>query len=96
MNDVPVTREVYRSRTLERNEIETRVTNVLRYYEKINLREFKFTQSFEELGLDSLEKTAIITSIEHEFNTLFSDNQFDHFETLDQIVKEMEKDPRII
>ena len=96
MNDVPVTKEVYRSRTLERNEIETRVTNVLRYYEKINLREFKFTQSFEELGLDSLEKTAIITSIEHEFNTLFSDNQFDHFETLDQIVKEMEKDPRII
>ena len=95
-NDQVITRQVYLSRTLERNEIEARVIKVLKYFEKVNLREFKFTQTFEELGLDSLDRTALITSIETEFNTLFTDNQFDNFENVEQIVREMEKDPKII
>ena len=95
-NDQNITRQVYLSRTLERNEIEARVISVLRYFEKVNLREFKFTQTFEDLGLDSLERIAVITSIETEFNTVFTDNQFDNFETLEQIVREMEKDSKII
>ena len=36
----------------------------------------------DEQGFDSLETTAILTSIEHEFHTIFEDRVFENFDTL--------------
>ena len=40
-----------------------------------------------DLGLDEFEQTAILTSIEHEFHTVFEDRVFEHFETLNEVKK---------
>ena len=48
-----------------------------------------------DLGLDSLERVALLTSFEHEFSTLWEDRVFDNLKNLSQIVDELEKDPTI-
>ena len=40
---------------------------------------------WEDQGIDSLEATALLTSFEHEFHTIFEDNVFDHFENFNQV-----------
>ena len=44
-----------------------------------------WTASFEKLGLDIYEQNAILTSIEHEFHTVFEDRVFESFDSFDQI-----------
>lgn len=71
---------------------------MLSEFEKVNLRQFSFAQSeFErDLKLDSLERTAMIVAIEHEFKTVFEDNVFDNFKSIDEIVTFLARDPMIL
>lgn len=46
----------------------------------------------KDLKLDSLEWTALITSVEHEFHTAFEDRLYVHFRTINDFINLMEKD----
>jgi acyl carrier protein len=78
---------------LDRTEIQARIYNLLRQFDFKPLEEIDFDGDYEkDLGLDSLEWTALVTSIEHEFNTAFEDTLYDHFRTINDFVKLIEKD----
>ena len=47
-----------------------------------DLHKLNWDASFDDLGIDSLEQTALLTSIEHEFHTVFEDRVFENFENL--------------
>ena len=58
---------------IERNEVEARIMKILSYFENINLKSFKWTDNFEkDLKMDSLDQTVLLTSVEEEFNIVFS------------------------
>ena len=40
----------------------------------------------KDLGLDSLDQTALLTEIESEFSTVFEDRVFENFTNLNQVV----------
>ena len=46
----------------------------------------------KDLDLDSLEWTALITSIEYEFHTVFEDRLYEHFRTINDFINLLEKD----
>lgn len=78
---------------LDRTEIQARIYNVLRELDLKPLEEIDFDADYEkDLGFDSLEWTAIVTSIEHEFHTVFEDTLFEHYRTINDFVKEIESD----
>jgi len=57
------------------------------------LEESDLSADYEkDLKLDSLEWTALITSIEHEFHTVFEDRLYEHFRNVNQFVNLLEKD----
>lgn len=62
------------------------------HFDKINIKTFKWTDSFKDLGLDSLETTALLTSIEAEFNTVFEDRVFENFKNLDEVIVMLQSD----
>ena len=76
---------IYDDRYLEKTEVETRIMFVIHNFHIMDLNNFDWFKKFEDLGLDSLEQTAIITSIEHEFNTVFEDKVFDNFTNFHQV-----------
>ena len=49
-----------------------------------------------DLKIDSLNLVALLTSIEHEFTTVFEDNVFEGVKTLDEVVTILMRDPKII
>ncbi|CDW73605.1 UNKNOWN [Stylonychia lemnae] len=75
--------------TLDETEIITRILFVLRNYYIYDLENFDWKKKFIDQGVDSLEQIALITSIEHEFHTVFEDRVFDHFENLEQIKEQV-------
>jgi len=78
---------------LDKTEIQARIYNLLREFDFKPLDDIDFDADYEkELGLDSLEWTALITSIEHEFHTVFEDSLYDHFRTINEFVYLIEKD----
>ena len=78
---------------LDRTEIHARVYNLLRQFDFKPLEEIDFDGDYEkDLGLDSLEWTALITSIEHEFHTVFEDTLYEHLRTINDFVELLEKD----
>ena len=48
--------------------------------------DFDLSTPFDELGLDSLDKVAFLTSVESEFQTLFEDNVFDNFRSSQDVI----------
>lgn len=82
---------------LERNEIEARIMRILSYFEKVDLRSFKWTDDFEkDLKMDSLDQTALLTSIEDEFTFVFEDRVFDNFRNLEDVIRYLVRDPMTI
>lgn len=49
-----------------------------------------------DLQLDSLNLVALLTSIEHEFTTVFEDNVFEGIRSLNEVVTLLMRDPKII
>lgn len=79
-----------------KSKIEARILKVCSNFEKINLKSLNWHGDIQkDLGLDSLERVALITSIEHEFTTVWEDRKFDNFRTLEQIVVDLSRDPQI-
>ena len=67
---------------LDESEVQTRISFVLHKFRTFDLHTLDWSKSFDDLGLDSLETTAILTSIEHEFHTVFEDRVFENFTSL--------------
>jgi acyl carrier protein len=60
------------------------------------LDKFEFSQDLrKDLNLDSLNITVILTSIEHEFTTVFEDTVFESVRNLEEIVTLLARDPKI-
>jgi acyl carrier protein len=70
---------------LDETEVQTRISFVLHNFRIFDLHKLDWDANFEKLGMDSLEQTAVLTSIEHEFHTVFEDRVFENFETLNQV-----------
>ena len=78
---------------LDETEIIARIYNNLRQFDFMDLDKIKFNADYEkELGLDSLDWNALLTSIEYEFNTLFNDNFYEHWRCLEDVVKALKGD----
>jgi acyl carrier protein len=72
---------------IPKGEIRTRMIHVLRHFDKIDLRMLDWEGDLEsDLGLDSLERIALITSVEHDFKIVFEDIYFDNIKSLDDMV----------
>ena len=67
---------------LDETEVQTRMSQILFGFKLFDLNTIDWDASFKDLGMDSLETTAVLTSFEHEFHTVFEDTKFDHFDTL--------------
>jgi acyl carrier protein len=65
---------------------------ILNQFQLYNLETLDWNKPFDEQGIDSLEATAVITSIEHEFHTIFEDNVFDNLECLNDVKKQLTSD----
>ena len=72
---------------LDESEVQTRISFVLHKFRTVDLHTLDWSKSFEDCGFDSLETTAILTSIEHEFHTVFEDRVFENFTSLQQVLK---------
>lgn len=73
--------------TKPKSEIKTRIIHVLRHFEKLDLKTIDWDADLEkDLKLDDLERIALITSVEHEFKTIFEDNFFDNIISLNDMV----------
>jgi NADH dehydrogenase (ubiquinone) 1 alpha/beta subcomplex 1 len=69
----------------------------VRDLEIINLRELRFDADLRsDLNIDSLNLVALLTSIEHEFTTVFEDNVFEGIANLNEVVTILMRDPKII
>ena len=68
--------------------------DVIEYYNYIILiLIFLIQADYEkELGLDSLEWTAVLTSCEYEFHSVFEDNLYDHWRTMNDVVSHIVMD----
>ena len=65
------------------SQIEARIYKVLKGFPKIDLKNINLKEDMiKDLGMDSLERVAVLVSIEHEFTTVFEDRLFDNFKTL--------------
>lgn len=83
---------------VQRHEVEARVYKCLHNFPRISLRTFSLEKSHIErdLKFDSLERINLITEIEAEFSTLFSESTFDNFDTVEDIVHFLSGDGKVM
>lgn len=87
---------------LERNEvaslstqIETRILKRLYHSELVDIHKFNFKMDLrKDLGLDSLNITALITEIEQEFTVVFEDKVFETVTNLNDLIYKISRDPK--
>jgi acyl carrier protein len=77
---------------LDESEVITRMMFVLHQFKLFDLATLNWQKPFSTQGIDSLESTAIITSVEHEFHTIFEDNVFDSFNNIDDVKRHIVND----
>ena len=77
---------------MDETEVITRMLFILKEMSIYDLEKVDWAAPFDQQGIDSLETVALLTSFEHEFHTIFEDNVFDHFETLDQVKQHLVND----
>ena len=70
---------------LEETEVITRMYHVFHQFRLFEIKNFDWKKSFKDHGLDSLEQTMLLTSIEHEFHTVFEDRVFENFKNFDEV-----------
>jgi len=61
------------------------MSQVIHKFRILDLHKLDWNSSFETLGLDIYEQNALLTSIEHEFHTVFEDRLFESFETFAEV-----------
>ncbi|KAJ3757350.1 hypothetical protein EV360DRAFT_84085 [Lentinula raphanica] len=70
---------------LSRSDIELRVLDVLKGFEKVDPAKLTTTASFEkDLGLDSLDAVEVVMAVEEEFMIEIPDEEADNIQTVDQ------------
>ena len=67
---------------LEPTEVHSRMSKILHSFALFDLHTLDWDAAFDKSGMDSLESTAVLTSFEHEFHTVFEDRIFENFRTL--------------
>ena len=77
---------------MDESEVVTRMMFVLNNFKAWDLKGIDFKKSFEDQGMDSLDSTAVLTSMEHEFHTIFEDHVFESFDSLEQVKKHLSND----
>lgn len=77
---------------LDESEIKARIYNLLRQFDFMDVKTFSFTEDYEKQGLDSLDWTALLTSIEYEFHTVFNDSFYEHWRTVQEAVDHLKQD----
>ena len=80
------------SEYMDETEVITRMMFILHKMSVYNLETLSWQANFDDQGIDSLEQIALLTSFEHEFHTIFEDNVFEHFATLDEVKKHLVND----
>mmetsp|Transcript_21214 Transcript_21214/g.15228 ORF Transcript_21214/g.15228 Transcript_21214/m.15228 type:complete len:135 (+) Transcript_21214:26-430(+) len=70
---------------LDESEVITRMLFILNNFAIYDLKTLDWSKNFSDNGIDSLESTAILTSFEHEFHTIFEDRVFENFENLNEV-----------
>ena len=70
---------------VDETEVQTRMSQVIHKFRILDLHKLDWNSSFEQLGLDIYEQNALLTSIEHEFHTVFEDRLFESFETFNEV-----------
>ena len=61
------------------------MSQVIFGFKLFELKGLNWNANFEDMGLDSLESTALITSFEHEFHTIFEDRVFESLDSLNEV-----------
>ena len=63
------------------------MSQVIYNFKILDLHKLNWDDEFDKNGIDEYEQTAILTSIEHEFHTVFEDRIFENFTTFNQVLK---------
>ena len=70
---------------LDESEVQTRISKVVHAFRLVDLHTLDWGAKYEQLGLDIYEWNAILTSVEHEFHTVFEDRMFESFYSLNEV-----------
>ncbi|ESK98291.1 acyl carrier protein [Moniliophthora roreri MCA 2997] len=79
---------------LPKQDIETRVLDVLKGFEKVDLTKLSTVSHFsKDLGLDSLDAVEVVMAVEEEFQIEIPDAEADEIQTVQQAIDYIAKTP---
>ncbi|EJD51902.1 acyl carrier protein, partial [Auricularia subglabra TFB-10046 SS5] len=79
---------------LSEGQVESRILDVLKSFEKVDPAKLSKTASFaNDLGLDSLDAVEVVMAIEEEFGVEIPDAEADAITTVQQAVEYISKTP---
>ncbi|KAJ2920387.1 hypothetical protein MD484_g43, partial [Candolleomyces efflorescens] len=79
---------------LSRDAIQTRILDVLKGYEKVDVAKLTPTANFaKDLGLDSLDAVEVVMAVEEEFSIEIPDAEADAIQSVDQAIDYIAKTP---
>ncbi|SNX84182.1 probable ACP1 - mitochondrial acyl-carrier protein [Melanopsichium pennsylvanicum] len=82
---------------LSKSDIETRIVDVLKTFEKVDPSKVSATSSFtSDLGLDSLDAVEVVMAIEEEFTIEIPDEEADNITTVQQAIDYIAKTPEAV
>lgn len=85
------------NQTVPVGELKTRLIHILRHFEQVDLRKIDWKASLlSGLNFDDYDRIAFLTSVEHEFGTVFEDNVFDNLKTLQDVIGYLATDRYIV
>ena len=88
-SNIPTKKPKVADDTLDETEVITRIMHVMHRFNLYDLASFSWAKPWCEQGVDSLEATAFLTSIEEEFHTIFEDRVFENFQTLEDVKRHL-------
>ena len=72
---------------MDETEVQTRISQVIHNFKLLDLHKLDWNADFDSSGIDEYEQTAILTSIEHEFHTVFEDRIFENFRNFNEVLR---------
>jgi acyl carrier protein len=72
---------------MDETEVQTRISQVIHNFKLLDLHKLDWNADFDSCGIDEYEQTAILTSIEHEFHTVFEDRIFENFRNFNEVLR---------
>lgn len=94
MNRIPQRAAFSAASSLDKPQIETRVFDVLKTFEKVNPEKIKPSATFaDDLGLDSLDAVEVVMAVEEEFSIEIPDPEADAIQTVQQAIDYIAKTP---